>query len=101
MMGSGDQLSHRGTGGLWSCGKAGQRRGLRLEKGWESRPGAWMACSGRRGLAEGPLDIEGTSSFVLRLPNSGPMRARFLVALPSVQEFSGALRTPGSCLHPG
>ena len=56
-----------------------------------------MACSGGRRLAEGPLDIEGTSRFVLRLPNSGPMRARFLVALALVQGFWGALRTPGPC----
>lgn len=56
-----------------------------------------MACSGRRGLAEGSLGIEGTPRFVLRLPNSGPMRARLLVALPSIQGFSGAPRTPGPC----
>lgn len=54
-----------------------------------------MACSGRRGLALRPPGIEGTPGFVLRLPDSGPRRARFLMALPSAQGVSGTLRTPG------
>lgn len=56
-----------------------------------------VAGSGKEGHAVGPPDTQLTPRSVLRLPDSGPVRARLLVALASSQGVSGALRTPGSC----